>query len=260
LTWALTAIGVILGLLLGWLLRAARTTEGDTPGDWKTRLAARDEDLQAAQQELADTVLQLQELQTTVYRNGNGEPTKELTEARRVLLELGREMEAAELKVAGEDGSDGGLEAARSQIARLEEQVLRLEAEQPELANLESVRCPDPSAHRKRNPNLQVVAPDEGAGAPGDGEPYPPLANGGDPDPNGERDVDDLTSIRGIGGGLSRILTTLGITTYQGLAEIDDSVVGRLQEMLDGAPVDVDPDRWATAARTEHLRKYGVEI
>jgi hypothetical protein len=97
LIWALTAAGAILGILLGWLLRGDRPA-GDSPKDWMTRLASRDEDLRAAQQELADTVLELQELQAAAGRKGD-EPDdalpEELTQARKTMLELGRDLESA---------------------------------------------------------------------------------------------------------------------------------------------------------------------
>jgi chromosome segregation ATPase len=178
LTWALTAAGAALGILLGWLLRGDRT-KGDNAKDWKTRLAARDEDLHAAQQELADTVIRLQELQAAVHRNGNGED-EDLTEARRTMLELGRELESARRALARLGDPASELDAARSEIASLEERILLLEEEratgppgarieelEAELATLASMRCPHPGAHRQTataEPASQETAPLEDRG------------------------------------------------------------------------------------------------
>lgn len=151
-TWALTAAGVLLGILLGWLLRGDQT-EGDR--DWKTRLAARDEDLRVTQEELADTVVRLQELEAGGRRPGESD---ELTEVRRAMVELGRQAEDAQRALHG-NGDELAAALAhttdlRRRLAVLEKEAgtssnARLESLEFELATLESLRCPDPGAHSR---------------------------------------------------------------------------------------------------------------
>ncbi len=157
--WALTAAGAVLGILLGWLLRGDRPA-GDRPQDWMTRLASRDEDLRAAQEDLADTVLELQELQAAADRR-SPDPDgalQELTEARKAILELGRD-----------------LESARQTLTRLGEPMEDLPIEELEAgpAALGDRRCPDPDAHRTADDPAPTGAADAEAspGRHGAGHP-----------------------------------------------------------------------------------------
>ncbi|MEX2420062.1 MAG: hypothetical protein WD652_06740 [Acidimicrobiia bacterium] len=128
----------VLGIAVGFLLGRGRRPGPEDASDWKLRLAARDQDLSSAMDRLVEAEMAYQAAMEQVSAAAAGNPdsaariealTEELAEA---------EDELTRLQVLGVDRTPAGGNLAR-----------RLETLESELATLESLRCPDPSAHRR---------------------------------------------------------------------------------------------------------------
>ncbi len=61
--------------------------------------------------------------------------------------------------------------------------------------------------------------------------------------------VDDLKVIRGIGPRMEELLTTLGITSWEQLAELDAAGVSRVDDALSEFPGRIERDQWVDQAR-----------
>jgi predicted flap endonuclease-1-like 5' DNA nuclease len=167
--WIAAGIGAIAGLAVGWVVRGARNNSGETRIDWKTRLAARDDDLLEARKQLAVAAAEAQGavarahaagteavelraelgiLRENAYERdreierleelvielkaGSGEPDSELVATRIRLTEV--ETELASMGGKGAlDGTDpiAELAEAREHIAELEELLEQASAETP---------------------------------------------------------------------------------------------------------------------------------
>ncbi|HSG79485.1 MAG TPA: hypothetical protein VLD62_07900 [Acidimicrobiia bacterium] len=157
----MSAVFAIGGLATGWTLRGARNNSGETQIDWKTRLAARDDDLQDARKQLAAAAAEAQdavarahvatsetaELRAEVeslrehaaerdqeierledlvieLKSGSAGPDTEFLATRDRLREVEAELAASTVRIP-DDASHAELDAARARIAELEH---RLEA------------------------------------------------------------------------------------------------------------------------------------
>jgi chromosome segregation ATPase len=142
---AVAAFGV--GLGVGWLA-GGRRARGNDLQNWKTRLAARDEDLRRSENALGEATIEVETLRNR------------LREAEMAPAQHDRRPEPPDADLPAQ------LEALERELAEAEDEIVRLrsEAEQPsgdaglrrrleeleaELATLESLRCPDPTAHRR---------------------------------------------------------------------------------------------------------------
>jgi hypothetical protein len=140
--WIEVVIGVAaaaLGLTVGWLIGRRRRADPERSSDWRLRLAARDQDLSNAMDRLVEAEIAYQAAMEQVSALPTSDPasaaridglTEELAEAHDELTRL---------RVLGVDRTPAG----GNNLAR------RLETLESELATLESLRCPDPSAHRR---------------------------------------------------------------------------------------------------------------
>jgi hypothetical protein len=118
------------GLLLGWLLRGARNSRGVSVSDWRIRLETRD-------RELRDTQVQLASLIRAV-----GVIDGEIDAASR-LMELGEELSRTDEELDRLRALEVDKYPASGSMSR------RLEELEVELATLESMRCSDPTVHRR---------------------------------------------------------------------------------------------------------------
>ena len=122
---------LVLGLVAGWVVRGARNSSGVSDADWRLRLAARDRDLEEAEHRLASLVRAVGAL------DGDMDAAARLVALDEELLEAEHELDR--LRALEIDKNP----ASSSIMAR------RLEELEVELATLESLRCPEPSAHRR---------------------------------------------------------------------------------------------------------------
>lgn len=130
-TLVLVALGALLvGLLLGWLLRGARNRSGVSAADWRIRLEARDRDLREAEERLTALVAAVAGLDGS-------------TDAADRLVALEEELESADEELDRLRALEIDKNPAAGTIAR------RLEELEVELATLESMTCPDPGVHRR---------------------------------------------------------------------------------------------------------------
>ena len=132
---------LIIGLLVGWLLRGSRNSDGLTAADWRLRLATRDRDLQEAEARLAALV------------NAVGTIDGDVSAADQ-LIAFDEELRRAEEELDRLRALEIDKNPATGSIAR------RLEELEVELATLESMKCPEPAAHRRAR-----VAPAHDAGS-----------------------------------------------------------------------------------------------
>lgn len=121
---------LVIGLILGWLVRGARNSDGLTARDWRLRLAARDRDLQAAEERMAALV------------SAVGGLDGDISAADR-LIALDEELRDADEELDRLRALEIDKNPASGSISR------RLEELEVELATLESMRCPEPAAHRR---------------------------------------------------------------------------------------------------------------
>lgn len=154
LIWLASSAALLVGLGAGRALGIGRCHRDDA-GDWKTRMAARDNDLQKAQEDLADITISLQEAEARLAGQtgmpgdldlSNPDPgaaEAEVARERARADALAERLSAAEADLAslGRPDSDTGA-AAGSELAD------RIEELEVELASLSSHKCPDPAAHR----------------------------------------------------------------------------------------------------------------
>jgi predicted nuclease with TOPRIM domain len=148
------AAGLLTGVLLGWLV-ARRQVIASNDADWKTRLAARDADSRVLAEELSTAVTERDALRT------------ELRKARVELAETQTRAAGNPARYGTFAGPDleAQVEALERELAEMEDELTHLRAgERPpagdsvlrnrieeleaELATLETLRCPDPGAHR----------------------------------------------------------------------------------------------------------------
>ncbi|MEX0826455.1 MAG: hypothetical protein WD184_06890 [Acidimicrobiia bacterium] len=144
----------VLGLAGGFLLGRRRRRPGpENASDWKLRLAARDHDLFNAMDRLveAEMAYQASMEQPTATPAGASDSAARIEALTEELAEA--EDELTRLQVLGVDRTPAGGNLAR-----------RLETLESELATLESLRCPDPSAHRRSE-----VVPVDGIQSPSNG-------------------------------------------------------------------------------------------
>ena len=121
---------MLVGLLGGWLLRGSRNGDGISTADWRIRLAARDRDLREAEERLAALVRAVSDLDAD-------------TSAADRLIALQEELERADEELDRLRALEIDKNPASGSISR------RLEELEVELATLESMKCPEPAAHRR---------------------------------------------------------------------------------------------------------------
>lgn len=126
----LSAGAFITGLGGGWLLRGARNNAGLSDDDWKLRLEARDRDLREAQDRMTALIRAVGSLE-----NEMDGPAR--------LIALDEELRRAEEELDRLRALEIDRNPAAGSMAR------RLEELEVELATLESMRCPEPAAHRR---------------------------------------------------------------------------------------------------------------
>jgi predicted flap endonuclease-1-like 5' DNA nuclease len=68
---------------------------------------------------------------------------------------------------------------------------------------------------------------------------------------------DDLRDIHGVGDTLSKLLASMGITSFQQVARFTKSDVEMVEAALDCFPGRVSRDDWMGSAREQHILKYG---
>jgi len=153
LIWLASSVALLAGLGAGWALGTGRCPRDDA-GDWKTRMAARDNDLQKAQEDLADITISLQEAEARLAAQtgmpadldlSNPDPgafEAEVARERARADALAERLSAAEADLAnsGRPDSNAGT-AADSELAD------RIEELEVDVASLASHQCPDPTAH-----------------------------------------------------------------------------------------------------------------
>lgn len=118
------------GLVAGWLMRGSRNADGLSAADWRLRLEARDRELREAEHRLAA-------LLTAV-----GAMDGEMTTAD-LLIALDEELRDADEELDRLRALEIDKNPAAGSMAR------RLEELEVELATLESMKCPEPAAHRR---------------------------------------------------------------------------------------------------------------
>ncbi len=158
-----TAGGLAAGAGLAWGLGARRRGRGDR--DWHTRLAARDEELRETRESLSGATAELDDLRAELRRlrvllaraetAREAAPAPSDTAAPDLLEAREREPDVVQEESAPLPSGDRAPSNGPSARDRIEE----LEAE---LATLESLRCPDPAAHRS-DPDTQAPAGSSGA-------------------------------------------------------------------------------------------------
>jgi len=153
LIWLASSAALLAGLGAGWALGIGRCHRDDA-GDWKTRMAARDNDLQKAQEGLADITISLQKAEAQLAAHpgipvdgnlDNTDPGAAEAEAARERARadaLAERLSAAEADLADFLGPESN--AGPAADSGLSDRIEELETE---LAELASHRCPDPTAH-----------------------------------------------------------------------------------------------------------------
>ncbi len=153
LIWLAASAALLVGLGAGWALGISRCRRTDE-GDWKTRIAARDNDLQKAQEDLADVTFSLQEAEARLTTHPGVATDGGLTNADpgAAKAEAARERARADalaqrLRTAEADLADFGDPQTNAGPGADPELVRRIEELEVELTALASHRCPDPTAH-----------------------------------------------------------------------------------------------------------------
>jgi len=209
------AAAALVALLIGFSLGRTRKRPGPDEADWRVRLAARDRDLLDATERLVDAELALQE----VLGHATA-PTLDAETAAQV-SSLTEELQEAEdelmrLRSLGVDRTPAGGSIAR-----------RLETLEAELATLESMRCPDPAAHRHQRSSRRTPS-----------DPVTPDIGG-----------DDLTMITGVGPGLAEIFRGLGYQTFEAVARLTDDDLASIAELTGGVAGPAAREGWVQSAR-----------
>ena len=206
---AASGAGVVVGLRIG----RTRRDRHDT-GDWKVRMAARDRDLGDAVERLADAEIELQALRERLMALPSRDPETEAQIAG-LTEELGlADDELTRLRSLGVDKSPAGSSA----LAR------RHESLEVELSTLASLRCSDPSAHRRSLAGSQAPA-------------APPPKD------------DDLTLITGVGPGLAEILRAMGYRTFTDIAGLSDDDLEEIAQVAGGVIGSSAREGWVESAR-----------
>jgi predicted flap endonuclease-1-like 5' DNA nuclease len=235
-------LALLLGFGAGWLLRSRRGELLDA-ADWKTRLAARDRDLQEARREAAELTMALQSASpNAAVLNGDSKPGEELAAEQARADDLAERLRAAEAELADtrnlEPNETGS--GAPDLLHRIEE----LEAE---LTTLASHRCPDPSAHAM--PGLMSAR--RGRPTP-KSEDVASRARQLVAAASAEPLADDLTRVGGIGTGLAKVLRSMGISTFEQLSAMDEATMTRLDYLFAGIRERAERHDWPAAARALH--------
>ena len=234
-------LALVLGFGTGWLLRS-RGGDRQDAADWKTRLAARDRDLHEAREEAAELTMALQAAAPdAMVPNGDPVLDGDAASERAHEDDLAERLRAAEAELADArnlEPDDAGT-GAPDLLRRIEE----LEAE---LTTIASHRCPDPSAHAM--PGLMASTRPRPTLTP---EPLPAET----PEPVSASDQapsDDLTRVAGIGVGLAKVLRSMGISTFEQLAAMDEATMTRLDDLVGGIRDRSMRHDWAGIARELH--------
>ena len=194
----------VAAMLVGLAMGRHRANRGNVTADWKMRLATRDRDLSDAVDRLIEAELALQDALKAQERDPDAGIRARVAALAEELTEA--EDELTRLRALGVDRApvDGS-------VAR------RLETLEAELATLESLRCPDPSAHRRRG----ATEPQE----------------------------DDLTRITGVGRGLAEILRDLGYRTFEDVAGMTDDDLAAITDLAGGIAGPASREAWVRSAR-----------
>lgn len=121
---------LLIGALAGWIGRGSRNGAGVSEADWRLRLQARDRDLREAEARLAALVEAVSAL--------DGD-----TNAADRLIALEEELSNADQELDRLRALEIDKNPASGSMSR------RLEELEVELATLESMKCPEPAAHRR---------------------------------------------------------------------------------------------------------------
>ena len=204
---------LLIGFVVGRLFRRGGS-HGSEEADWRVRVAARDRDLGDAVERLADAEIELQALRERLMALPSRDPETEAQIAD-LTEELGlADDELTRLRSLGVDKSPAGSSA----LAR------RLESLEVELSTLASLRCPDPSAHRRSLAGSQAPA-------------APPPKD------------DDLTLITGVGPGLAEILRAMGYRTFTDIAGLSDDDLEEITQVAGGVIGSSAREGWVESAR-----------
>jgi len=71
---------------------------------------------------------------------------------------------------------------------------------------------------------------------------------------------DNLKEIRGIGPAFERVLNSMGIVTFQQVAQWDASTLKQIADKLDTVPERIKRDKWMASAKKLHQQKYGTRL
>lgn len=121
---------LVVGIASGWFFRGKRNSGGTSVADWKLRLEARDRDLRDAEQRLMALVKAVGAIDSSV-------------DAADRLIALDEELRNADEELDRLRALEIDKNPASGSISR------RLEELEVELATLESMKCPEPAAHRR---------------------------------------------------------------------------------------------------------------
>ena len=210
---AAAVAALALGGAVGFLTGRARREWHDV-SDWKMRMAARDRDLSDTVERLAEAEVELQSVRDRVTASPVHDP-----EAEARIAALTEELQSADEELTRLRSLEvDKAPAASSDMAR------RLEALEVELSTLASMRCPDPSAHRR-------------TAAPTPPRPAVPPAD------------DDLTLITGIGPGLADLLRRLGYRTFRDIAAMGDDDLDEIARIAGDVVGPSAREGWVESAR-----------
>lgn len=200
---ALLAGSTVVALFLGYVAGRHRSNGNAGSSDWKMRLAARDRDLAEAADRLIEAELALQTALQGTHQGSDPESRARIDALTEELADA--EDELTRLRSLGVHEA-----AAEGTLAR------RLETLEAELATLESLRCPDPAAHRRRHAAEDLA--------------------------------DDLTRITGVGQGLARILHRLGYRTFDDVTRMTDGDFQAITEAAGGTAGPSSREAWVQSA------------
>ena len=122
---------LVIGIAGGWMLRGRRNSGETSVADWRLRLEARDRDLRDAEERLIALVQAVGAVDSSV-------------DAADRLIALDEELRNADEELDRLRALEIDKNPASGSISR------RLEELEVELATLESMKCPEPAAHRRQ--------------------------------------------------------------------------------------------------------------
>jgi predicted flap endonuclease-1-like 5' DNA nuclease len=166
---------------------------------------------------------------------------RELHDARQQTADLTVALHEAAARAAIEPSVDaGGRDGLLHRIEELE----------VELTALASLRCPDPGAHTGPGARPAGTSPRRDRHRAGtEREPNPDRAEPPTTVRRKETAPDDLTRISGIGTGLAKLLRGRGITSFEGLARLDEAMIVELDRLVGGIRERFARHDWRAAAR-----------